>query len=72
MRLVTQSHELGSIRSRILPLMCVDWSNNWINELLKTKSQKVLDEGEVDESVSHWTSCKLKSPTIMVSVDGFA
>ena len=53
MRLVTQSHELGSIRSRILPLMCVDWSINWINELLKTKSQKVLNEGEVDESVSH-------------------
>ena len=31
----------------------------------------LANEGEVDESVSHWISGKLKSPTIMVSVDGF-
>ena len=31
----------------------------------------LVNEGEVDESVSHWTPGKLKSPTIMVSVDGF-
>ena len=33
--LVTQSHELQSIRSRILPLICVGWSINWVSELSK-------------------------------------
>ena len=35
----------------------------------KIKSQKALDEVEVVDSVSHWMSGKLKSPTTIMSVD---
>ena len=52
-RLAMLFSELVSTKSRMLPLTCVGWLTNWIRELSKTKSQKVLEEEEVEESVSH-------------------
>ena len=55
----------------MLPLTCVGWLINWIRELSKTKSQKALEEEEVEESVSNCMSGRLKSPTNTETVDGF-
>ena len=69
-RLAMLFSELVSTKSRMLSLTCVGWLINWIRELSKTKSQKVAQEEEVEESVSHCMSGRLKSPTIMETVDG--
>ena len=59
-----------STSSRMLPLTLVGWSINWTTELSKTKLQKALDGVEVEESVYQCISGRLKSPKIIMSVDG--